>query len=374
MNKPPLPKLLLQDMLLQRVALVSGTQWLIAANLLVFLAMLLGGAGFWHSPNGIQLAWGANFGPATQDGEWWRLGSAMFLHFGIVHLVMNMWALWDGGQFVERMYGHMRFLIIYFISGLAGNLLSLVIQGGHAVSGGASGAIFGIYGALLTFLWRERNNLHPGEFRWLFWAAVGFTIFSISFGFVIPGIDNSAHIGGFIAGLLSSTVLAQPLQMVERLPQKNRLFAGVVMLVALVVLLENLPKPAYRWSDEIQAQKEIRAFMREDALISQIWQNIVNQSKQNNATFEELAGQIDTKIGNHYEESFEQLSKLPINPAMPSSATIEKLRLYTQQRRDASRALTENLRIRGAIKSVTQDTTQGTTQAQDNSNKSDTQH
>jgi len=90
--------------------------------------MLAYGAGLWHSPNDIQLAWGASFGPATKDGEWWRLATAMFLHFGLVHLAMNMWALWEGGRLVERLYGSGRFAVAYFISGLAGNLLSLVAQ------------------------------------------------------------------------------------------------------------------------------------------------------------------------------------------------------------------------------------------------------
>jgi rhomboid protease GluP len=84
----------LHDLLRQRVREVPVTKLLVVINLLVFLAMLAGGAGLWHSSNGIQLAWGANFGPATQDGEWWRLGTAMFLHFGAIHLTLNLWALW----------------------------------------------------------------------------------------------------------------------------------------------------------------------------------------------------------------------------------------------------------------------------------------
>ena len=117
------------QVLKQRLPNVTLTKLLIAINLLVFAAMLVGGAGFWHSPNGIQLTWGANFGPATQDGEWWRLFTAMFLHFGAMHLVLNCYALWDAGQLAERMYGHGRFLAIYLLSGLGGNLLSFVVQG-----------------------------------------------------------------------------------------------------------------------------------------------------------------------------------------------------------------------------------------------------
>ncbi|MDQ6680875.1 MAG: rhomboid family intramembrane serine protease, partial [Pseudomonadota bacterium] len=162
--------------------LAPATTLLIAANVGVFLVMLGFGAGLWHAPNEVQLAWGANFGPATKDGQWWRLASAMFLHFGVLHLAMNMWALWDCGRLVERLFGSARFVVIYLGSGLAGNLVSLVTQGDRAVSGGASGAIFGVFGALLVCLARERRQIDPTEFRWLFWGGAGFTLATLLLG------------------------------------------------------------------------------------------------------------------------------------------------------------------------------------------------
>src|SRR4051794_15725661 len=93
-----------------------ATAGLIALNVVVFGVMLFYGAGLWHAPNEVQLTWGANFGPATQDGQWWRLATAMFLHFGVVHLGMNMWALWDCGRIVERLFGSTRLLAIYLAS------------------------------------------------------------------------------------------------------------------------------------------------------------------------------------------------------------------------------------------------------------------
>ena len=210
----PLPPLI--EQLQARTPRVTVTWWLIAANGVVFAIMLGYGAGLWHSDNGVQLAWGANFGPATKDGEWWRLGSALFLHFGLFHLAVNMFSLWDGGRLVERMYGPRRFVLIYFCSGLVGNLLSLIAQGDRAVSGGASGAIFGVFGALMVFLWHERSRLNPSEFRWLFWAALGFSVVSIGLGLQITGIDNAAHIGGLVGGTLAGAALIRPLDPAHR--------------------------------------------------------------------------------------------------------------------------------------------------------------
>ena len=334
----------LHDLLYQHVPRVPVTQLLVILNLLVFIAMLAGGADLWHSSNSVQLAWGANFGPATQDGEWWRLGSAMFLHFGAVHLTLNLWALWDGGQLVERMYGHARFAGIYFASGLTGNLLSLVAHKGLAISGGASGAIFGIYGALLIFLWRERRNLHPEEFRWFFWGAAGFAAASLILGLLITGIDNAAHIGGFLTGMLGGIIFARPINLVNPVTHRKRLLAAGVFALAIAILISQIPLRAYRWSEEALARKEIGEFLRDDVAISQAWKSILTQGKRGDISFDELAGRIDTAVGDRYEESFEQLSHLPPNPALPSAATVEILRHYAERRRDASRALAEGLR------------------------------
>ncbi|MEO7729181.1 MAG: rhomboid family intramembrane serine protease [Burkholderiales bacterium] len=111
-----------------KLTLTPVTVALVVTNIVVLLVMLKYGAGLWHAPNDLQLAWGAGFGLATKDGEWWRLGSAMFLHFGLVHLAMNMWALWNGGWLVERLYDSSRCTFIYFVSGLTGNLASLIAR------------------------------------------------------------------------------------------------------------------------------------------------------------------------------------------------------------------------------------------------------
>lgn len=323
------------------------TATLIVANLAVFVAMLVQGAGLGTGDNSLALAWGANFGPATKDGEWWRLGSAMFLHFSLLHLGMNMLSLWDAGRLVERMTGPLRFALIYLGSGLAGNLLSLMAQGDRAVSGGASGAIFGLYGALIVGVWYARARLHPGEFKRLFWGALGFSALMLGLGLQIKGIDNAAHLGGLLAGVLLAALLHPPAPPAPGLGVRT--VAGLALAGALSTLALNIPAPRYRWSEEQSARSEIIEFLGEDRRLAQRWQRILDNAGSSQS-FDALAGRIDQEIAQPYEQSFEELSRLHLSPHAPSAATLEALRQYSEQRRDASRELVDGLRERDPAK------------------------
>jgi len=317
------------------------TLGLILANLALFLVMAALGGGFWQSSqSGLQLAWGANFAPATQDGQWWRLGSALFIHFGLLHLGTNMVALWDAGQLLERSLGHARFLGLYLLAGLTGNLASLAAHGNQAVSGGASGAIFGVYGALVVALWLQRKHLSRQEFRWMFWSALLFTAISAAFGFLVPGIDNAAHLAGLAAGALLCLILFPGPR--DRLVW--RLSAGALLAAAVAGLISHLPAPTYRWSHEQQARAEIRAFAAEDATLAQRWALILDEGRRGHLSFEQLADRLDRDIGIPYSESFSELSRLPNDPAMPSAPALNTLRDYAELRRDAARTMADGLR------------------------------
>jgi rhomboid protease GluP len=324
---------------------------LLATNVLVFITMLGFGAGLWHTSNTVQLTWGANFGPATQDGQWWRLATALFLHFGVVHLALNMWALWDVGRLVEQLYGRWRFALLYLASGVFGNLLSLVLQGNRAVSGGASGAVFSLYGALLVFLWRERNHVQRHEFRWLFGAAIVFTVVTLGMGLVIPGIDNAAHIGGLVCGAVLAQLLARRWEGNNIGPgMRSRVAAAALLGAGVVGLVTHIPAPSYRMGDELRAQQAIRKFLIEDRVLSQRWDALLDSGRREQLSFDQLAGVIDTRITAEYQGNFEQLSQLRLEPAAPSAKTLEMLLKYATLRGDASHALAEGLRSKDGDK------------------------
>lgn len=320
------------------------TRALIGLNLLVFVVMLFGGAGFWHSPNAVQLTWGANFAPATADGQWWRLGTAMFLHFGAVHLGMNMLALWDGGKLVERMFGAVRFLAIYLISGVAGNLLSLVVQGNNAVSGGASGAVFGIYGALLVYVWCARHQMQQIEFRWMFWGALLFSAMTIGMGYLVPGIDNSAHIGGFVTGMAIAILLVPAPILRDAALRRSQWLAGILWCVALFWLLFHLPAPKYRWHQELAIQKQLQNLSLVDQLAQRKWRQIMLEGREGSVSFDEMATRIDAQVATPYEDSFDKLSALPDDPSLPSAALLEQAKAYALERSEASKAAADQLR------------------------------
>lgn len=345
MSESP-PAVSLHERLRARQPKTYVTCALIAANVAVFMAMYASGAKLGLSPSDVHLRWGANFGPATQDGEWWRLGSAMFLHFGVLHLLMNSWALWDGGQFVERMFGASRFAAIYLLSGVSGNLVSLDFYQGSSITGGASGAIFGVYGALLVYLWQERRSLNPREFRWLFWGAVAFSCVAIVLGLLVSGIDNAAHMGGFVGGMLCGACLMPAAG--RRCRCGVRFGAAVVLLLSWGVLVSHLPAAPYRWRDEASARAEIGRFLKSEAAVSEAWAEILGERED--ASFEDLAGQIEARIADRYERSFEELAQLSISPLLPSAPNIEKLRDYAAVRRDASRRVAEALRGNDAVR------------------------
>jgi rhomboid protease GluP len=183
---------------------------LLAANLVVFGAMAIGGVGIFWPTAGAAIAWGANFGPLTVTGEWWRLGSSMFVHFGLIHIGFNMYALRVLGPFLERLYGSVAFTTVYLLAGLGGSLTS-VATSPYATSAGASGAIFGLFGALLGFLVAAGASVPPTVRKRLRGVGLKLAGINLLLGVVIPVVDNAAHTGGLVVGFVAGVIVARPL-------------------------------------------------------------------------------------------------------------------------------------------------------------------
>jgi rhomboid protease GluP len=183
---------------------------LIAINILVFAAMVTSGVSFTNPSPLDAFRFGANYGPAVVHGQWWRMLTACFVHYGIIHIGMNMIVLYQVGIFTEKLFGGLRFLVVYLIAGLGGNLAGLLIHP-DAVGAGASGAVFGIYGAMLAFLLMQRGTVPTNVSLPIAKSAGIFLVINLIYGLSSPHTDMTAHIGGLITGFVVGCLLARPL-------------------------------------------------------------------------------------------------------------------------------------------------------------------
>jgi len=180
-----------------------ATSIILDLNLLVFILMIFSGVNF-ISPNGRELLeWGANRRFETTNGEWWRLLTSMFLHGGIVHLILNITGLVIAAIFVEPLLGRKKYFILYILSGLCGSLASIWWYS-NTISVGASGAIFGLYGAILGLTLTKAFPKGQGG-GILFFIGI-YVVINLLWG-LTGGIDNAAHIGGLLSGAILGVLL-----------------------------------------------------------------------------------------------------------------------------------------------------------------------
>lgn len=232
---------------------VTRPRWVwifLGLNLVVWLAMTMAGG---SENDAVLIQFGANYAPRIVAGETWRLITANFLHIGIVHLLVNSYALYALGPETEALFGSSRFVTIYLMSGLSGSILSFGLGAGAVVSAGASTALFGLLGTLLAFFVRNRKHFGSvGERRvqhYVFLALI-----NLIYGLTTPGIDNLGHIGGFIGGatlgwLLCPYYTIEAVGLERRVVDLNSLrneWKGVLLYA--VLLIAGLFGGLARWS------------------------------------------------------------------------------------------------------------------------------
>jgi len=201
-------------------------------NIIVFLLPLLGGVDVMDMSAEYLATIGGLFGPlVVLEGEVWRLVSAMFLHGGIEHIMMNMLSLFIVGRSVEMLFSKISYLVIYFFSAFIGSFVSIYFHP-LSVGVGASGAIFGLFGALAGFVLvhRERMQNQFMEFMKSFGVLL---VLNLGIGLAFPSVDLSAHIGGLIAGVVGGIFVA--------LNPRNVWFYIGLMMIVMYLFYNYLP-------------------------------------------------------------------------------------------------------------------------------------
>ncbi|NWB45179.1 rhomboid family intramembrane serine protease [Pseudomonas gingeri] len=241
----------------ERILTLAPITWithgLIVINVLVYLAMCAGGVGVMAQNLPLTVKWGTNFGPETLTGGWWRLVTSVFVHFGLIHLMLNMFTLYQIGRLAERLYGSGRFLMLYLFAGVTGSIASLLW---HPMinSAGASGAIFGVFGGLLVFVLKYRHELPKSiavQQRVSILVLIGYNLL---YGFTHPGIDNGAHLGGLLGGVLLGLTLARPLDPTVRtkVALESTLFSCALVLAVLIASVYPLARSSEVVREELQ--------------------------------------------------------------------------------------------------------------------------
>jgi rhomboid protease GluP len=210
---------------------IGLTQIIFGINVAVFLGMALAGSTVMEFSPQETVRWGANWGPLTLSGEWWRLFTCVFVHGGIIHIAFNMWCLWNLGALAESLYGRWTYAAVYLICGVGSSLASVAWHP-NGPSVGASGAIFGLAGALLAAFKLGEFSVPRSALSGTLRSLGAFVFYNLVFGAAMPGIDNAAHIGGLVTGLIVGAIIAFIAPFQEQAPRRVAIF--ILMTVVLV--------------------------------------------------------------------------------------------------------------------------------------------
>jgi rhomboid protease GluP len=304
----------------------SATNLIVGANIAMFVYMGLRGAGWFEVASmAPYFDFGGNNGAATTDGEWWRLVTSMFVHYGIVHLALNLWALYQAGHLVERLFGRGLYTLVYFGSGIAGGLATICWNGDRLWSAGASGAVFGVYGALLGYLMREKGGIPHHVLKPLVKSTLFFAGFNLLYGLTNPRIDNAAHVGGFVAGLILGWCCALPLDLALRAQRRrSRVIAGVLVIAAFTAVgVASAPRFDYRVSDERAWQAALKA-RSERANVVAKQEPVAIAAYENDPQSPELLRWLTTESIPFYRQWDEEIARLPLTPGRRTAGERER--------------------------------------------------
>ncbi len=324
----------------------SPTNVIILLNAAAFILMGLLGAG-WFTPTDIlpYVLYGANNGAATTDGGWWRLLTSMFLHYGLLHLLFNMWALFQVGHFLERLLGRDLFILTYLGSGLAGGFASILWHGDQTWSAGASGAVFGVYGALFGYMLRQKQTLPRTLYQSLFNSSLVFASYNLVYGLARAGIDNAAHLGGLVGGLGLGWLLALPVDAAVRRTQTGRRQRlGLAALGLLVIAGVTLtPRFDYNSRDAVLLEFKNEPFAEREAPLFEHHRKSLSGllTTTDHAAY---ADWLETELIPFYQGWDDAIASLELKPDRPTSRTRDQMRAIFQLQISSYRHLLTGLR------------------------------
>lgn len=297
-----------------------ATYSIIAINIVVFILMVIDGAEIFTVTNGlVHVKWGSNVTALTLSGDWWRLITSTFIHFGIIHLAMNMYALYAAGVYLEPMLGKTKYIVAYLCTGIIAGIVSLWWHKEGLNGAGASGAIFGLYGVFLALLF---TNLIPKQVRSALLQSIGiFVVFNIVYG-MRSGIDNAAHIGGLLSGMLIGFIFY--LELSGKINIRKSVAAVLITILTVAgtwYFLTNYKSDVVRVS---QLQKEF--FVLQDSALN----SLTESERLAGAERKENLVNVTLPIWKKNLENLNEMETLKMNA--PMKAEQQEFKKYVQLR------------------------------------------
>ena len=290
---------------------------------------------------------GSNFGPYTADGDWWRLLTSMFLHVGLIHLAFNMWALASFGPLIERLYGSVSYLVIYVVAGLAGALASISWRP-DINSIGASGAIFGILGALIAAQMRNAGTIPGSVLTPLRNSSLIYMVFALSAGLASKGVDNAAHIGGMAAGFLAGLALSRPVsgRDLEARDIIRRYILGVPLsLLLLGVGVWSAQHASQQLTGEALYARTMHWFVPREIVAVARWHELSLKIRSNTGNESDYASALDAEVIPFWREAVARLDDMELEPTSPSYRNFQFAQNVANQRLNAFEHVVRGLRL-----------------------------
>ncbi|MDP3253791.1 MAG: rhomboid family intramembrane serine protease [Hydrogenophaga sp.] len=324
-------ELKLARQLQERLQAFAPTVWacwaLVTTNVLVWLATASMGTG-WMTGDAEKLyEFGGNAASAVQHGDWWRLLTATFLHTDAMHLMFNMVGLYVAGSTVERIFGRLSLTLIYLLCGAAGSVASLYFSAQTTVSVGASGAVFGIAGALLAVVFQHRKSLPSLFNRQILGGMTVFVGYSLLMGLTKTGVDNAAHVGGLAAGMVIGLLLPPRFDAEHhaRVATDRAILVAVLVTFVLAWAAFQAPPARVDFAARIESKRAIPAVaLAFDEAVKAIQQDVEAQ-KNGQMTDREVDDRSRSLHAPRMQAVIDQIKALPLDATHPASDFVADL-------------------------------------------------